>query len=148
MVSAGILIRQTDSVVGLALAHLFRPFIGSLGGASLANAVNDAAGTGGRLPYTKGMYDRADRLPGYRIVYLVTLEVFGDLGKAMAWTILALLLLAIDSKEAFWLTFVAGAFFALLILLQRYPVLIESRESWLGRLAWWAHHHTAEVKAD
>ena len=111
------------SVITVAAVHLFRPFIGSLGGAALVNTVNDAASTGTRLPYTKGMYSRSDDLPGFRIAYLVIMESFGDLAKATSWLLPAILLLFLDAATAFNITFVAAGLGTMLILLQRFPAL-------------------------
>lgn len=110
-------------VCGVALAHLVRPFVGSIAGVAALNSASDAAGVASRLPHTKGMYGRADDLSGFRIAYITVIEVAGDFGKTCAWLVPAGLLLTLEHQLAFQVTFVIAAVVALGIMLERFPVL-------------------------
>lgn len=103
--------------------HLIRPLAQGFGGVLLINIGNEVVTTGYKLPYTKGMYARADDLPGFRIVYLVTMEVIGDMGKAAAWLLVWVLCFVVDPVTAMWISFLVIAAPSLLIATNNFPSL-------------------------
>lgn len=112
-----------SAVNGILVINMTRPFVGSFGGAALINIAESAVISGYKLPYTKGMYDRADSLPGYRVAYLVMVEVFGDLGKLAAWLVAFGVSLALPDVLALQVCFVLGALVSLLIKTERFPAI-------------------------
>lgn len=105
------------------LLHLVRTVTTSFGGVLMVNVANEVLTTGYRLPFTKGMYARADDLPGFRIIYIVVMELIGDIGKTAAWLLVLGLCLLADPVTALWLSFFVIAPISLLMRLQRFPAL-------------------------
>lgn len=110
-----------------AITHAFRPFMSSLSGILAVNIANDSAATGFRLPYSKGMYSRADELPGFRIVYLVVIETMGDLGKTLVWLTAWLVSLSVGPIGALEVSFFVAAVATALISVQNFPALKRRR---------------------
>jgi MFS family permease len=68
--------------IGNMLLHMIRPFITSPAGVVTVNTMNEAATTAYTLTATRSVFDLADGLPGYRIVYMSLLSfamVLGDI---------------------------------------------------------------------
>lgn len=106
-----------------ALLYAVRPFIGSFGGVLAVNTANELVTTAYRLPFIKGMYAAADSFPGFRIVYITSLESFGNLCKAMAWILLAIVATAVSARSVLYLAFFIAAAASLLILTERFKAL-------------------------
>lgn len=106
-----------------AVLHAIRPLAQGFGGVLMVNVGNETITTGYKLPYTKGLYSRADDLPGFRIVYLVVIEMIGDLGKASAWLLVWGLCFFVDPITAMWTSFLIIALPSLLIAAQNFPAL-------------------------
>lgn len=107
-----------------AILHLFRPFTTGFATALAINLVNDGVTPGYRMPYLKGMYDAADDHPGFRIVYIATLELFGTLSRAVFFAVSALAAYFLSIDRLFFAgLFFVGALASLLIMLERYPAL-------------------------
>lgn len=117
----GLLLRW--SAAGGALLHLFRPFIGTLSGVVLMNMAHDGVATGYRLALLKGMYARADELPGFRIVYIVWVETISDVGKTIFWLLAAAAIFIVGQEGAMEVGFILGAIASLLLMVQRFPGL-------------------------
>ena len=111
------------SVAANSVVHATRPFVGSIGGVALVNTSNDAIATGYMMPYAKGMYARADELPGLRIAYIVAAEIAIDLGKVMIALIAWLLCFVIDPVHAIVATFIIVACTTPLMTVQNFPAL-------------------------
>ncbi len=103
--------------------HLLRPFVGGVGGVVAINSAGEVASSGFRLPYHKGMYDRADHLPGYRIAYLVVIEAVGNTMKTAVWIGLWAVSFFASAIVTLQISFVIASLAALLVLLQRFPAL-------------------------
>lgn len=112
---------------GNSLLHLVRPLLGSFGGVLVTNVVNEVLTTAYRMPYFKAMYARSDDLPGFRIAYIVVMEVLGDLGKVAVWAGLWLLCLVMEPGPAMMTTYVVFGLGTLLMLTQNFPVLSRRR---------------------
>lgn len=115
------------SVVVNAVVHVFRPFTTGFGGVLTVNIANEVVTSGFRLPYFKGMYARADDLPGYRIIYISVMEVMLDLGRGAVWLAVAGLSLLMAPTGAMAVIFVVGGALTLLTAAQNFPALRPSR---------------------
>lgn len=109
--------------------HPIRPFVGGFGGVVATNVANEVLTTSVRLPYYKAMYARAEELPGFRIAYIVYMEVFLSAGKAGAWFAVWVACLWMQPRDAMTTTFIAVGLVTLLLLAQRFPVLAAKRFS-------------------
>jgi hypothetical protein len=105
-----------------AVVHLIRPFVSGLWGVLAVNIVNEALTSGYRMPFMKGMYAAADDLPGYRIVYIATLESIGSIMKATVWFMLALLATVFSLKIVLVIAFLLAAVASLGITRERFAV--------------------------
>jgi hypothetical protein len=105
------------------LVHLVRPLAHSLGLVVAINAVNEPATALFRMPYMKGMYDSADSLPGYRIVYLATMEAVALLAASLFWAALWLLSVFYDPKTLMQGAFVLAAVLSLLVGTEKFQAL-------------------------
>lgn len=101
--------------------HLVRPTIVSPLGVLMANSANDVATTGYNMPLFRGQFDLADT-PGYRIVYLALVEVYGNIGASLAALGLAGLMITFGSVDGLNAFFVFIAAFTLLIAAPRFPL--------------------------
>lgn len=111
------------SAVFNALVHVGRPFIRSYGVSVGANIANESITTGYRMPYLKGMYDAADDLPGYRIVYITSMEWFGSALKATAWAFIAVLSTGLSAHVVTTIGFGVAAVSSLIIMTERFRAL-------------------------
>lgn len=107
--------------------HILRPLITTYPLAFLTNIANDSVTVGYRLPYIKGLYDAADDLPGYRIVYLTSIELVNSLSKATMWWFLVILAGVLQSRMLFVAGFMIAAFASLLIMTERFKALKPSK---------------------
>lgn len=105
-----------------AAMYAVRPFVQGVWGVFAVNMLNEALTTAYRMPYTKGMYAAADDLPGYRIVYIATMEAMGSIVKATAWFFLAILALAFSLKTVLFVGFAVAALASLGITHERFKV--------------------------
>lgn len=111
-----------------AVLHLFRPFTLGFATALAVNLVNDGVTPGYRMPYLKGMYDAADDHPGFRIVYMATLELFSTLSRAMFFVVAAFAAYSVQTDRLFFAgLFTIGALASLLIMTERYKALNAGR---------------------
>ena len=111
------------SAVLNALLHLTRPLVKSYGVAIGVNIANESVTAGYRMPYFKGVYDAADDLPGYRIVYIASLELFSSLLKGVMYIMLVLLSTVISGYQVLVIVFIVGALASLVIMTERYKAL-------------------------
>lgn len=115
------------SVVGNSILHLARPFIGSISGVAIVNVVNESVTTGYAMPFMRGMFDVADDLPGYRIVYVTIMEAVLALSAACTYGVIALLVAGFGDIDGMKLGFVFCAIATLTIALHRFPALATRR---------------------
>lgn len=105
------------SVVGDVLVHLVRPFVQNPLQIIGVNAANDAVTTGISLPVTRGIFDTADGLPGYRIVFLSIMEAMTTTGDAIVMLALIILTSYLGEKESLsWIYFCLGPLVLLILL--------------------------------
>ena len=103
------------SVFGVAALHLVRPFVQTPGAVVAMNITNEVTTTGYYMPFLRGLFDTADSLPGYRIIYMVLITIAISLGDTLAVAVLALLVFLLGDIEGFKLTYVVLAPVTLLI---------------------------------
>lgn len=111
---------KAASVVS-ALTHLVRPFTNTPVGAAGVNVAHELGTTGYSLPYTRAVFDNADR-SGARTTYLGLIEMFSNFGAgvaALTFGLMAAFLPEITAMKAF---FFIGAGVVLLILTARFPL--------------------------
>lgn len=110
------------SVYVNALIHLVRPFISGIGGVLAVNIANEAVTSGYRMPFMKGLYAAADDLPGYRIVYISSMESSGSIVKATVWFVLAILATVVSLQSVLIIAFLIAAVASLGITKERFAV--------------------------
>lgn len=110
------------SAVINALLYLIRPLVHGLAGVLFVNVANEAITAGYRMPLMKGVYAAADDLPGYRIVYISTLEAISSIAKATVWLLLAILATAVSLKTVLLCGFVIAALASVGIMGERFAV--------------------------
>lgn len=93
----------------------------------MINMTQEAANTGTRIAFSKGMYDRSDSLPGYRIAYIVSMEIVGDLGKAGAWMVPLMLSLYFEPTIALLISFGLASIVVWIGVIERFPALNRRR---------------------
>lgn len=106
-----------------ALLHLTRPFIGGPVSAGVVNIINEPVTAAYRMPLMKGLYDAADSVPGYRIAYLVSINVVDSLSRLLFWVLVWIGLGFIGGKSLLVATFCLAAICSLCIVVERFPAL-------------------------
>lgn len=88
------------SVIGDSLVYLFRPFVTTPFQVGGINVANEVVTTGYMLPALRGIFDTADGLPGYRIVYITILSTMLVVGDTLCVLLLAIMLSFMSDQEA------------------------------------------------
>ena len=132
ILSAKLIGRVTDTSVARKMLRLsaiinaslyvFRPFVNGLWGIFAINIANDAINAGYRMPFIKGMYAAADDLPGYRIVYISSMESVASIAKGTIWFCLAILAATFSLQVVLWISFAVAAIASLGIMSERFKV--------------------------
>lgn len=120
------------SVFGVALLHLVRPFIQTPISAAAVNMTNEVTTTGYYMPFQKGLFDTADSLPGYRIIYMVLITIAVSIGDTIAVAVLALLVYLLGDTEGFKATYLVLAPITLLIIFHGFAIY--KKRSFLANL--------------
>jgi MFS family permease len=115
------------AVVVNSIVHVLRTLVSGFGGTIMVNMANEAVTAGYMMPYTKGMYARAEDLPGFRIVYIIMVEVAVDVGKVLLLLVAWGLTFVIHPLHAILASFLIAAVFTLLIMTQNFPALRRAR---------------------
>lgn len=98
--------------------HLFRPFASTPSSVVGVNMVNETATSAYALPFTRVMFDVADT-SGYRITYMMYIEMVVNIGAAGACILLWLLVTHFGIEPGMKTIFVVAALYELLLLLSR-----------------------------
>lgn len=101
-------------VIAKATSHVMRPLTGNMVGAAVINATSEVSTTAYSMAFTRGMFDVAD-YSGFRLTYLLLIEIAGNFGAALAAGIAALLVWLLEPHYAFMLFFVVAALYVLVI---------------------------------
>lgn len=104
------------SVLGDTILHFLRPFASVPIQALGINVANEVVTTGYTMPATRGIFDTADGLPGYRIVYMTVMGTALVAGDCIAMFVLAILTTYFSDTSALKLTYLALAPCMLFIL--------------------------------
>ncbi|MEK7620923.1 MAG: MFS transporter [Patescibacteria group bacterium] len=88
------------SVIGDSIVYLLRPFASTPIQVAGINVANEVVTTGYMLPATRGIFDTADGLPGYRIVYITAMATMLVVGDTVAMLLLAALLTFMTDAQA------------------------------------------------
>lgn len=107
-----------SGAVANTVAHLFRPFTTTPVGAIGINITSETATSAYAMPFTRAVFDVADR-SGFRIVYLMFIEMAVNFGAALGCLVLATLVLALGVVDGMKWAFVVAAAYELLLLLAR-----------------------------
>lgn len=102
---------------------LSKSLITGVGGAVAASTLGQPIFLAYRMPLSKAMYDRADDIEGYRIVYISLMEVASAFIKALYCGSLLIATYFFDPILVLRLGFVAAALIGLLMLTQKFPAL-------------------------
>ncbi len=105
------------------LVHLLRPLVSTPVQVVVTNIANEAGTTAQAMPFTKGMFDTADSLPGYRIVYMALMQVAVVLGASLFWLMIALIGMHTNEVSTMQIGYVIMAFIALLVLRHGFSAL-------------------------
>ncbi len=100
------------------IVHLFRPFITAPAGVVAANIANETAASAYEMPFMRVMFDVADS-SGFRITYLMLIEIALNSGAALACGVIVAALLVFEPKAALQLLFIVAAGVELLLLFSR-----------------------------
>lgn len=111
------------SAVANSLVYIVRIFTVSYPMALATNIANEVITLGYRLPYTKAFYDAADDLPGYRIVFISSMEIMGCMAKASMWWLLTGLALILSARQTIYIGFGIAAVASLLITTEKFKAL-------------------------
>lgn len=107
-----------------AIVHLVRPFVTGPLQAIFVSFVNEPMTASYRMPYTKGLYDAADSVVGYRIVYITLIDTFRMFGLLVFWLFAYIASFFVSNEVAvLQAAFFVGAIASLGILTQRFPAL-------------------------
>ncbi len=132
IVSAKLVGRLSDSVyartvlrVGAslnALSYLVRPWVTNVWGVFAVNSANEAVTAAYRMPLMKGVYAAADDLPGFRIVYISSMEAVNSVVKGTVWFFLAILASTFDLRGVLYVAFAVAGIASLGITAERFAV--------------------------
>ena len=104
--------------------HIARVFVVTPLQALFITFANDPISASYQMPYTKGLYDAADSVPGYRIVYLMLMDNVRMFGLFLFWSAAYILSTIINNDiDIFKIMFVVGSLTSLGILSQRFAAL-------------------------
>lgn len=105
-------------VVVNALIHVVRPFITNTAGVVATNAANEIGTSAYTMPHVQNMYDTADNLPGYRIVYISLMMSTLCIGAATMSFITALLVWKLGTTAGMQCSFILAS--AMTLFLSRH----------------------------
>ena len=108
-------------VITKALMHMTRPVVGSAAGASIVSAGSEVTTTAYHMAFMRGMFDVAD-YSGFRLTYLLLVEMAVNIGAAMAALIGAVLCMVFEQDYAFMLFFASAAVVILVIATPRFAI--------------------------
>lgn len=111
------------ATIANSMTHVFRAFVSTPSGVVATNITNEVATTGYSMAYLRGLFDIADDVPGYRIVYLMFVSMVMNFSSFLAASTLLVLLLVLPSATlAFQGFFIIAAVVVLLAMTARFPL--------------------------
>lgn len=103
------------------VVHLSRIFVSTIAGALGINVVNEVASTALGMSFMRGMFDIADT-SGYRIVYIVAMDVIKNLGSVVACAVMAACVVSVGIHNSFHVFYVITALVCATVLLCRFKI--------------------------
>lgn len=98
------------------ILHVFRPFVQTPPAVIATNITSETATSAYAMPFTRVLFDVADT-SGFRISYMMMVEMMLNLGAALGCCVLAVALMTIDQKNAFMVLFFVAAAYELIMLI-------------------------------
>lgn len=114
-------------VVVTSLVHIARIFTSTPISVVTTNIINESATAAYTMPFTKGIFDMADMLPGFRIVYMTLMSIAGVLGGAIFAGIIALLAYFLPEITSLQFGFAIASLVVLIIMRHGFPALLARR---------------------
>jgi len=111
------------SLVMNAFIHLARPLAQSTASVLSINMANEPVTAGYRMPYTKGVYDAADSVPGYRIAYLASMSFVDSVARLSLWVGVYIGLYFFEAKSTLQVTFLIAAVCSFGVIVERFKAL-------------------------
>lgn len=115
--AGGVLLRY--GIIAKSVGHIVRPLTGNMVGAAGINMSSEVATTAYSMAFTRGMFDVAD-VSGFRISYLLLIEIASNFGASLAAGVAALLFWLLEPYYAFMLFFSITALYILIIATPRF----------------------------
>lgn len=116
--------RKGDSLMrfGVLIAicvHIFRAFVQSVAGVIGVNISHEVASTAVGMSFMRGIFDIADS-SGYRISYIVVLQIAKNIGAAVACLVMVLLIQLYGAESSFSYFYIITALVTSIILFGRF----------------------------
>lgn len=108
----------TAGTVVNAVIHVFRPLVSSGAGVVGVNMASETATSAYAMPFTRVMFDVADS-SGFRITYLMFIEMTVNIGASLACAVLALSVAVLGTKEGMAAAFIIAACYEFVMLVSR-----------------------------
>jgi len=106
-----------------AVLHFFRPFVANPATALFMNITNELATIAYAMPFTKGVCDQAENLPGYRIAYLTLMNTASCLGAVLLGLVIGITGLYVGEIMTLQISFVVAGFYGMLLAANGLPAL-------------------------
>ncbi|MBI3494912.1 MFS transporter [Candidatus Saccharibacteria bacterium] len=103
--NSGIFLLKLSSI-GNFLLYVFRPLISTPLQVASMNIANEFATTGYNIPATRGIFNTADGLPGYRVVFIavmVSMLAVGDVLASLVLVVLTTIFSDVDALKNYYL---------------------------------------------
>jgi MFS family permease len=105
----------TVGTIANSMIHLFRPFTASPSAVMGVNIANETATSAYAMPFTRAVFDVADD-SGFRITYLMYIEMMLNFGAALGSTLFALFVSGLGDRHGMECMFVVAAVYELIML--------------------------------
>lgn len=109
------------------LLHMCKPFVTTYWAAFGVGMANEVATIGYRLPFFKGYYDQTDEYPGYRIVYISTIECYSSFIKTVIYGMLIILSVTVNDRITLTVAFLIAAIASVVIMTEKFKTLDNDR---------------------
>ncbi len=113
-------------IIANSCTHIARIFAATPFGVVMVNIFNELATTAYFMPYMKGVFARADELPGYRIPYVSLMSAATATGSAILCLVLAGIMYLASEEVSLKISFAVGAITVLAIWGHNFAVLKRS----------------------
>lgn len=115
------------STMVTALTHSIRPLVSTGLGVVLVNVLSEPAYNGTRIPFIKGLYDRADGFGDFRITYITVMQIAVACTRIVMISALWLLSMHLAESVVLQIGMLISAVLTSLVLFERFPAFKENR---------------------